>query len=470
VKTPKGRKIVGSRWVFDVKANELGELERYKARFVAQGFSQQPGIDFDEIFSPTVRFDSLRLLLAISACRGWKPRQLDIKTAFLYGVLKEEIYMQLPEGSKEEGMVAKLKRCIYGLKQSSREWYFRLVNFLQPYGFSSTTFDPCVLVHNSGDLFIAIYVDDLSLFGQSGSLFDTTIQLLKTEFNVKDMGDLHWLLGIRIEYTDAGISLSQTAFIDKILNRFNMVKCNPSPTPIDHNQRFHKSTDGDKRANAKHYQQLIGSLMYLVTATRFDLAFTITFLSQYNSDPNILHQKAANRVLKYLQHSKDKHLLYTWNKSIALQTFCDASHGNCHDTRRSFSGYLLKLGECPISWRSRKQKSVATSTCEAEYMALTMACKHHIWITRGLKELLGKDIPSILLTDNNGAIDISKNSKINDSSKHIEIAYHFTREKVQEGTVKLLHCPGKDNLADICTKGLARPIFDQLCTLIRNTN
>lgn len=378
--------------------------------------------------------------------------------------------MQLPEGSRQDGMVAKLKRCIYGLKQSSREWYFRLVNFLKPYDFASTTFDPCVLVHKTGDLFIAIYVDDLSLFGKTGTLYDTTIQLLKSEFDVKDMGDLHWLLGIRIEYTDAGITLSQTAFIEKILDRFSMVNSNPSLTPIDHNQKFHKSTEGDKRANAKHYQQLIGSLMYLVTATRFDLAFTVTFLSQFNSDPNLIHATAAKKVLRYLQHSKNKQLLYAWNRPLSLQTFSDASHGNCHDTRRSFSGYLVQLGDSVISWRSRKQKSVASSTCEAEFMALAMACKHHIWLTRGLKELLGQEIPAILMTDNNGAIDITRNSKINESSKHIEIAFYFTREKVQEGSIILLHCPGKDNLADICTKALARPIFDQLCFLIRNTN
>ena len=205
VDLPPGRKVVGSRWVFKVKQNSDGSIERYKARLVAQGFSQQPGVDFDEIFSPVVRYDSLRLLLALSASKGWRPRQLDIKTAFLYGILKEEVYMQLPEGSRIAGKVAKLNRCIYGLKQSPREWYSRLVTFLTPYGFACSTFDPCVLVHDSGDFFIAIYVDDLTLFGPSDSLMDKLVAVLKSEFKVNDLGPVHWLLGIQIEMTPSGI-------------------------------------------------------------------------------------------------------------------------------------------------------------------------------------------------------------------------------------------------------------------------
>ena len=467
VNRPRDRKVVDGKWVYKVKGNSLGEIERFKARYVAKGFSQIQGIDYDETYASVARYDSLRLLLAITACKNWRPRQLDIKTAFLYGILKEDIYMQLPEGYREDGKVARLKRCIYGLKQSPREWYFRLVEYLRPYGFAFSSFDPCVLVHESGNLFIAIYVDDITLFGEQGQLLNQTVSILKSEFKVNDMGLLHWLLGIQIEYSDAGISLSQTAFIDKILNRFSMRDCNPVATPIDANHRLMAAAPDDERADATCYQQIIGSLMYLVTATRPDLAYTITHLSQFNSDPSKAHMNAAKRVLRYLKRSRDQKLLFPFSTSdIVLSGFTDASYGNCLDTRRSFSGYIFQLNGCTISWRSRKQRTVATSTCEAEYMALAMATKHHLWLQRALKELLKRPITAALSVDSNSALDLANNAKINDRSKHIDIAYHFTREKVEDGSLNLLHVPSSENLADICTKGLPRPSHDHLCTLI----
>ena len=469
VDQPPHRKIVDCRWVYKVKAKPNGELERFKARLVAKGFSQVQGQDYDEIFSPVVRYDSLRLLLAISASRGWRPRQLDVTTAFLYGILKEEVYMHLPEGSRLDGKVARLKRCIYGLKQSPREWYFRLVEHLIPYGFAITAFDPCVMVHESGDLFIAVYVDDISLFGSSGQLMDAVIALLKSEFKVNDMGELHWLLGIQIDFTATGICLSQTTFIDKILDRFSMRDCNPVITPLDPNQRLIAASDNDTRADATQYQQIIGSLMYLVTGTRPDLAYTITHLSQFNSAPTTLHLAHAKRVVRYLKGTKDRKLFYPWDSPLHLSTFTDAFYGNCYDTRRSFSGYLLKLGTCTIAWRCRKQRSVATSTCEAEYMALAFATKHHLWTIRGITELLKVEIPNAINTDSLSAMDLASNPKINDRLKHIDIAYHFVRELIEDGTLTILHVASKENCADLCTKGLPRPTHDYLCTLVFGT-
>jgi len=245
-----------------------------------------------------VRYDSLRVLLALSACKGWRPRQLDVKTAFEHGILKE---MDLPEGSRLDGMVAKLKRCIYGLKQSPREWYYRLVEYLGPFGFAITAWDPCGLVHESGDLFLAIYVDDITLFGATGELKEQTINVLKTEFKVNDMGELNWLLGIQKTFTKDGITHSQTTFIDTILNCFSMQDCKAVSMPIDSNHQFKAIEDEDEHTDATAYQQIIGSLMYLVTGTRPDLLYTITHLSQFNSSPSTKHLTAAKRVLRYLQ-------------------------------------------------------------------------------------------------------------------------------------------------------------------------
>lgn len=209
--------------------------------------------------------------------------------------------------------------------------------------------------------------------------------------------------------------------------------------------------------------------MYLVTATRPDLAYTITHLSQFNSNPSMAHLNAAKRVIRYLKGMKERILVYPFNSDLKLSAFVDASYGNCHDTRRSFSGYLFRFGNCSISWRSRKQRSVATSTCEAEYMALALTTKHFLWLTRGLKEILKDDIPNAIFCDSNAAIDVSNNPKLNDRTKHIDIAYHFTRERVLDGSITIMHVPSTENLADICTKGLTRQIHDYLCTTIFST-
>lgn len=469
VPRPKGRKIVDGKWVCKVKGDAQGNLERFKARYVAKGFSQVQGLDYDETFAPVVQYDSLRLLLAISANKRWKPRQLDIKTAFLYGILNEEIYMQLPEGFRKEDHVARLNRCIYGLKQSPREWYFRLVEYLKPSGFTSSLFDPCVLVHDSGNLIMAIYVDDIILFGEKGDLIEQTVSLLKSEFKVNDMGILHWLLGIQIEYSESEISLSQTAYIDKILNRFSMQECNPVSSPIDPNHRLMTAEEGEPRTNVTTFQQIIGSIMYLVSGTRPDLAYTITHLSQFNSDPTQAHLNTAKRVLRYLKGTRNLKLHYKFDSPLVLNGFCDASYGNCLDTRRSFSGYIFQLGSSTISWRSRKQRTVAHSTCEAEYMAIALASKQYIWILRGLHRFLGDNIPAAISTDNTAAIELAHNPKLNDASKHIDIAYHFTRERIEDGSLTLLHVPSAKNLADICTKGLPRPRHSDLCTLVFGT-
>src|SRR5258706_10196813 len=280
VPIPTSRHIVGSKWVYKIKRDSKGQISRYKARLVAQGFSQQPGTDFDEIYAPVVRYDSLRLLIAIAAYFRWKqPRQLDIKAAFLYGNLKEEIYMQLPLGHREEGMCAKLNKCIYGLKQSPREWYSRLTKHLIPLGFTIMTFDPCVLVNKDIPIFVAIYIDDLTLFGPSSKKIENIIISLKAEFKVTDLGTVNWLLGIQIEFLEYGISLSQTAYIDKILKKFGMFECSKVLIPVDPNHKLHKTTEDDKTSDTNHYQQILGSIMYTVIGTTPDLAYTITLLS-----------------------------------------------------------------------------------------------------------------------------------------------------------------------------------------------
>ena len=377
--------------------------------------------------------------------------------------------MHLPEGNRIDGKVCKLKRCIYGLKQSPREWYGRLTSYLIPYGFSIATFDPCVLLHDSGSFFLAMYVDDITLFGSNDNpLMDDVKKILKREFKVTDLGNLHWILGIKIDFTPSGITLSQRAYIEKILSRFGMENCHAVSTPIDPKHRLQASKPEDRLESDEisTYQQMIGSLMYAVTGTRPDLAYTVSHLSQFSSSPNHVHQSAVKRVLRFLRGSTDYSLIYKYNQPLAIEAFSDASLGNCLDTRRSFWGYITQLGTATITWRSRRQRSVATSSVEAEYMALSMTAKHMIWLQQGLKEILRVDIPSVIYTDNTGAQEIAENHKINDRTAHIDRHYHFVRERIEAGDITVLHIDGKKNPADICTKGLPRAHLDVLNPLI----
>jgi transposase InsO family protein len=454
VNKPADRKVIGSKWVFKIKYDASGNVEKYKARLVAKGFSQIEGLDYDELFAPVVRFDSLRLLLAVAAKNRWIPAQMDVTAAFLYPELQDDLYMQLPEGYRQEGKVAKLKKCIYGLKQSPREWYARLATTLNKLGFNTSKFDPCVFIHATQEFFIAVYVDDISLFGPPGNLMNSVKGTLSSEFEMKDLGSLHWLLGLEIIFTDSGINITQTAYFEKILKRFQMLDCNPCALPIDPHIKF-EDKPVVSTEEIRDYQSVIGSLMYAVSATRPDLCFAVSFLSQFNHSPTIQHMQAAKRVLRYLNGTKTLGLYYPYGQSLDLVTFSDADYANCPTTRKSISGNIVQLSTATISWRSKKQKSVSTSTAEAEYQALSLAVKQTIWTKNALLELAREKTPTpIVYCDNKAAIDIAQNPKISDRSKHIDVHFHFVRENVEKGTFFIMPVATADNLADTCTKGL----------------
>jgi hypothetical protein len=471
VDKPSDRKIIGSKWVFKIKRDAMGNIEKYKARLVAKGFSQVEGLDYDELFAPVVRFDSLRLLIAIAANKGWVPSQMDVTAAFLYPELAEELYMHLPEGQKQHGKVARLRKCIYGLKQSPKEWYSLLTTTLHQLGFYASNFDPCVFIHQTETFFIAVYVDDLSLFGPPGTLMDTVKAKLSTEFEMKDLGPLHWLLGLEIVFSNYGIELKQTAYFDKILKRFGMDGCHPCTLPIDPNFKSDNTLPVCNPDDILRYQSMIGSLMYAVSATRPDLCYSVSYLSQYNHSPTSQHIQAAKRILRYLKGTKTLGLFYRRDSTLSLNAYSDSDYANCPTTRKSISGNIIKLSSSTISWRSKKQKSVSTSTAEAEYQALSLASKQLIWTAEAIKELTKRlEKTPIIYCDNKAAIDIAVNQKISDRSKHIDVHFHFIREQIERNKLFLLPVASADNLSDICTKGLPGPTFSNLANKILGIN
>lgn len=454
VPLPKDRKPITCRWVFKIKTNPDNTIERYKARLVVRGFTQKQGIDFKETFAPVAKYPSLRLLFARAASEKLDILQLDIKTAFLYGDLEEETYMMQPEGfSQDESSVCKLKRTLYGLKQAPRGWNQRIHNFLVNIGFTRMFADHCVYVNPHTTLLL--WVDDILLFG-SKSANDKIYRELAAEFDVSYIGYPKRVVGIHIDQDQHKIRLHQTLYAEEVLKRFKMQDCKPVNTPctgIDSNTEPFDKT---------YYMQLLGSVMFLMIGTRPDIAYTVNLLSRALKDPTHAHWIAGKRLLRYIAGSRNLGLEY---KSDAIfpseELFVDADWGNDKD-RRSITGMACTLGGTAVSWSSKKQSTVALSSTEAEYQALTEAAKEAVWIRGFLKELgYQLNAPTRIYNDNTGAIALARDPVHHSRTKHIAIKHHFIRELLEKHVIVIKHMASEDMPADLLTKSLgATPTRD----------
>lgn len=463
-KLPEGRKCIGCRWVFKLKRDANGEICRYKARLVAQGFSQKKGMDYNETYSPVASFSIIRLMLAITMEFRWHTRHIDIKCAYLHGQLEEEIYMKLPPRCEsKEGSVAKLLRPIYGLKQSGRNWNKELDDFLIKQGFRRLKASGCVYISGYWTI-VVIYVDDIFVFSRDLASITDLIRCTTKAYEAKDLEEISYALGVKISWNKAGgVCLSQKAYIKSILRQYNMIECRGATTPLEPGMKISKegcpkTQEEKEKMSEVPYRRLIGSLMYLALHTRPDLIYAVTKLSQYNTDPGEAHWHQAKHVLRYLNKTKDYELTYERNEESRIKIYCDADWASDIDDRHSFSGMVMKLGRNTVQWHSSKQKSISTSTMEAKYVALARGAKEAIWVRMILKEL---DLFDFLVSgsiemycDNRAAIDYSKNRMENNKTKHIDIAYHIVREMVEEGEIKVLYVATNENPADAMTKGL----------------
>jgi len=370
---PADRKPVGCQWVYDRKRNEHGEVIKYKARLVAQGFSQKPGTDYnnDGTFAPVMRFETLRTLLAFSAVHNLKLRQFDVKSAYLHG---------------------------------------------RP----------------------------------------------------------NLLLGIKISQGNHIVTLSQTHYIDALLEKFGLADANPVFTPMDvkvklDNVMEEQDNEGQGEKNDKvthRYAALIGSLMYLAIGTRPDIAFAVNKLEQFMQNPRPIHWTAVKRVFRYLKYTRTNKLTYGGDDDLLntdFNIFCDANWASDASDRKSISGYVITMAGGAVSWSSKKQTSVALSTAEAEYVAATHVAKQVLW-QRSLFTELDFDIPttSTIFTDNQAAISISHHPEFHSRTKHINIAYHFLRDLIAEGILNTIYVNMRENLADLFTKGLPRELHEDM--------
>ena len=470
VPLPAGRQAIGCKWVFKIKRHADGSIDRYKARLVAKGYSQLYGIDFTETFAPVVRFSSLRAILAIAASADYDIHQMDVKTAFLNGDLDEDIYMQQPDGYRAGGAqvdhVWKLNKSLYGLKQAGRAWNKKMDAALVELAFKPLQSDSCVYVHRDGNaaMFLLLYVDDLLLVTNDTTLLSSTKKALSARFDMKDMGEAHFILGVQIRRDRAKrqLYLSQAEYIRTILERFGMQDCKPAASPMVTGAKLLRSDSGaevssESMANIP-YASAVGALMYAALATRPDISYAVTTLCQFMSAPDISHWLAAKRVFRYLQGTRHHELVYGWSGSShrPLYGYSDSDWGNDVNDRRSVTGWVFLLHDGAVSWQSCKQSTVALSSVEAEYMAAAAATREAVWWRAFLAELgLPPLAPTTVHSDSQGAIGLAKNPEHHKRSKHIDIKHHYVREQVAAGSVVVPYISTNDMVADVLTKPLA---------------
>ena len=468
---PIGCKPIPGKWVFKRKALPDGGT-RFKTRLVIRGFLQRYGIAFMETFAPTASLAAFRLLVAISVFNGWSLRNLDIITAFLNGNVDTEIYMGVPEGMDidPKKFVLKLRRSLYGLKQAPRIWWERMRNFLLKSGFHCCEAEPAIFVrnHNNGFVILLLFVDDILLTGTDQGI-EAFVKECSREFKTRDLGTPKLFLGIQIERTKDKVIIHQRNYIKRLLERFNAPEA-PVATPLDPKQPLVEAPEMEllNEENALEYRATVGVLMYLMICTRPDLAFTISRLSKFSSRPGTKHAIAVKRVLRYLVGTQDLGISFVVPNLSAnpqLYGYSDSDFAADLNNRRSTSGFVFLLNGGPISWKSKQQSLVTSSTHDAEYVGLANASYEIAWLRRIMLAILPdyteSQMPAnTLYCDNQGAIATAGQPPyaVSGRSKHVDIRFHIIRDAAANGLVRLEYVRTSDMTADILTKALPKEL------------
>ncbi|XP_018514374.1 uncharacterized mitochondrial protein AtMg00810-like [Brassica rapa] len=378
VPRPPNVNIVRSMWLYKHKYDADGNFKGHKSRLVANGKSQEHGIDYDETFSPIVKPATIRTVLNVALENDWPVHQLDVQNAFLHGTLDEEVYMFQPSGFIDKDRpnhVCKLKRSIYGLKQAPRAWNARFVSFITNNGFIQTKTDTSLFVYRKGNLMA--YLSTIPLR-------DTVINLLKSEFPMKDLGVISSFLGVSAKFNEKGLFLSQASYTSEIIQRAGMSECKPCTTPVDLKSKL--AEDACKLIdNATEYRSLAGALQYL-TFTRPDISYAVQQICLFMHAPREPHMQALKRILRYLQGTKSMGLQLLKHQKLSLTAYTDADWGGCPSTRRSTSGFCIYMGDNLISWSAKRQPTVSRSSAEAEYKGVANVVAEACWLRNLLLE------------------------------------------------------------------------------------
>lgn len=467
VDLPEGKKAIPCKWVFKVKTNPDGSIERYKARLVIKGCAQKKGVDYDQTFSPVVRNTAIRTLLSTAASEKMSLMQFDVSTAFLYGNLSEEIYMKQPEGFTDgTNKVCKLNRSLYGLKQAPRCWNARLGTFLKKLGFRQSDADPCLFIFEKGinKLLIALYVDDGIVAATDKDELTAFAEKLKSEFKVVRLvtKPATYFLDMEInQQSDGSIKISQAACTRKVLDQFGMTECRPCVTPIISSEKA--EADDDKKPVTFPYRSAVGALMYLMTGTRPDIAFAVSVASRNLENPTQSDVTQVKRILRYLRGTADAGIVYKpQHKKNTLLCYSDADHAGDKSTGRSTTGVVCIYAGGAISWLSQRQTSVAISTTEAEVVAASEAAREILWVKRLLSDIVKFSDKPQLQVDNEAALKLAQNPELHRRTKHIRTRHFFVRELVTSGELDIKRVSTEAQLADALTKPLHGPRLKSL--------
>lgn len=462
VSLPPGKHTIGSRWVFRVKRHPNGTIERYKTRLCAKGFAQEYGIDYTETFSPTTRFDSIRLILSIAAQYDYEIKQFDVKTAFLYGDLEDEIYLKPPDGTNiSSDKVCKLNKSLYGLKQAPYCWNKKFSNFLKEFGFVQSNSDKCVyrgIFNATEKVLLLLYVDDGLIFTETKETMDVIVKHLTSSFDVR-ISEPNYFVGMQIERNrcDRTIFIHQTSYINNIIERFGFKSAKSVSVPAD--PHTHLSSVDDQNEEIIEdvpYRELVGSLIFAATVCRPDISYAVGVVSRYLQKHTNAHWNAVKRIVKYLIGTTNYGIKYKHTtETDGFVAYSDSDYANDLPTRRSTTGYICVLNGGPITWCSKRQRSVSLSTTEAEYMASCEATKEIIWLRQLIRDI---DYPmngaTKLFVDNQSAIRLVHNPDYHKRTKHIDVRYHFIRERLQNNEIDVQYKCTEEQHADILTKAL----------------
>jgi hypothetical protein len=456
---PHGRRALTGKWVFSIKRDATGKIIRYKGRWVVRGFAQRAGIDYQEVFSTVVNRTTVKLTLAMAAYHDWDILQLDVTTAFLHPLIDAEIFVQQPVGFEDgTGRVCRLKKALYGLKQSPRLWEEHLKEKLAPHGFVPAHTDSSLLLSRDGGAMILAYVDDFLVTGPGATAARI---LLISLFPCKDLGPVSCYLGLQVSRDrDArSLTISQQPYLEQL--RGKVQDCRPISTPL-------VATPIKDPANVQpelqeEYLRVLGCLMYATTMSRPDLAYAVGALSRSASCPTAANLADLHRTLRYALCTSELRLHYVLD-DCAVELYADASWGDDLATGRSTGGFVALVGGAALSWASRLQSEVASSTPEAEYMALAVATREARAIRNLLEEMgLGSGLlPLRVLSDNATAIGHGTRTTTTKGSRHVRLAHHVVRDALDRNEIELVKVAGHDNVADAMTKPLPRPRFERL--------
>ncbi|KAL9996279.1 putative RNA-directed DNA polymerase [Helianthus debilis subsp. tardiflorus] len=451
---PEGQRKINTKWVFKCKRDDRGVVVRNKARLVVQGFSQQEGINFTEVYAPVARLEAIRIFLA---CASWKNFKV-----------KEEVYVGQPPGFSDpihKNKVYLLDKALYGLHQAPRAWYETLSQHLLANQFICGKVDATLFtkVVDGHLLIVQIYVDDIIFGSTNEKLCKDFEQVMKQKFEMSSMGQMKFFLGLQVEQLPEGIFIHQTKYVHDILEKFGMSSSTPAATPLATNHGIHPDLAGD-RVDETLYRTMIGSLMYL-TASRPDIMYPTCLAARYQSNPRASHMIIVKRILRYLKGTPTLGLWYPRKGDFTLEGYSDSDFGCCKVNTKSTTAGCQFFGPRLVTWQCKKQTSVALSTCEAEYVSASSCCSQILWIQQQMRDYGLQFLNTPLFVDNEAAINITKNPVHHAKTKHIEIRHHFIRDCFEKKLIRIEKIHTDEQKADLHTKAFDKNRFQYLLKL-----